>query len=244
MKRFLKVMSFMLIVASMSVTLWACGENKNTTPEDTKVYTVTADESDFYDVDGQTTKASAGMEAYVKITPEFDAVVIDRVLYNGQQCTKSTVEENKYTFTMPSKNVEITVEYSFVDNTTDNFLTWDNSNENTFTVFVETPDDSYFAQFDDGLLTANVSKNPSGAGSYFTSHEERVFSTNQNVIPDSAMSVQTTNASTSNSAKSFTIRINLTQISAGTTQIILLVDNGHKFGDSSLLVATVNVVNQ
>lgn len=242
MKKLLKSMMLALLFVPMASLLVACNEKPHTPVENTE-YSVTANESDYYDVTGQTTKATAGVNAYVKIVPEFDAVVIDKVLYNGQECVKSDTEEDKYTFTMPSENVTITVEYSFQDNTTDNFLSWSNDNEDTFTVFVESPDDSYSAQWDDGTLTADVTKTPSQSGPYFTSHTEEVFSTNQNVVPDSALSVDTQYKSNTNSAVAFEVHIDRTRISEGETQIVLLVNNGHKFGDASLLVCTITVVN-
>ncbi len=242
MKKFLKVISVTLIIFSLTMTFWAC-DDKSKNSIDATQYVITVNESKYYNVNGQTTKASAGVEAYVTITPKFDAVVIDKVLYNGQQCTENPNQQDKYTFIMPNTNVDITVEYSFIDNFTDNFLSWDNENENSFTIFTETSNDTYFAQFDDGRLTANVINSPKNSGGYFTSHKESVFSTNQYVVPNNALSVNVTNASSSNSATSFTVKINRTQISAGTTQIVLLVENGHKFGDASLLVCSIIVEN-
>lgn len=236
MKKLSKIMLSIFMLAFAGV-LVACGE-KPTTPDAT-VYTITAEESDFYDVNGQTRSATAGTSAYVTIVPEFECVQIDKVLYNGQECTAG--ENNKYTFTMPSENVTITVSYSFVDNTTDNFLTWDDENASSFTVFDSQVEGSYYAPFDDGELVANVSKDPSGTGGYFTEHEQTAFSTNEDVIPNNALSVSVTNEGTSNSACAFTVKINRTLIKEGTTQIVLLVDNGHKFEDSSLLVCTITV---
>lgn len=77
---------------------------------------------------GQTTQATAGTEAYVIIEPEYAAVSIEKVFFNGQECTESSTEENKYTFTMPAENVEITVNLKWKDVSTDNFLTWNNEN--------------------------------------------------------------------------------------------------------------------
>lgn len=243
MKKAIKTILLSLMFVPLASILVACNSNSENAPTDSEIYTVSADESEFYDITSQTTAASAGSQAYVKVVPEFDAVIINKVYFNGQECIKSTTELNRYDFTMPNEDVTISVEYSFQDNLADNFLEWDSSNENSFTVFIESQDDSYYAPFDDGSLTANVIKTPSGTGGYFTNHDETVFSTNQNVVPDSALNVETTNSGSSNSATAFALKINRTQISEGTTQIVLLVDNGHKFGDSSLLVCTISVEN-
>lgn len=225
----------------MATILVACGDGNREPAPDSTVYTVTAPESDFYNVNGQTKSATAGIKAYVNIVPEFEAVKIDKVMFNGQECSKNEADENRYEFVMPAENVTITVDFSFIDNKTENFLTWDTSNEKTFEVFIETEDDFYYAPSDDGELKANVSKNPSGTDGYFTNHDEEAFSTNQNVVPNEALSVSATTKSLSNSAISFTVNIDRTKIHAGTTQIILKVDNNHKFGDASLLVCTITV---
>lgn len=215
------------------------GEGGNT---DATTYTVTAAESDFYDVNGQTRSATAGSAAYVEIVPEFEAVSIDKVFFNGQTCTESTTEANCYEFTMPAENVEITVEYSFTDNESDNFLEWNDGNPSSIEVWKpQSETDIYFPQWDDGKLTADVFKSPSQAGSYFSSHEETAFSMDQDVIPDEALSVSFT--SKDSNATDFSVVVDRSKISAGTAQIVLLVENGHKFGDAALLVITVEVTD-
>lgn len=199
---------------SMAGILVACGDKEKTSIDNTP-HSVIAEESDFYDVNGQTRSATVGTQAYVNIIPEFDAVKIDKVMFNGQECTKSETDENRYEFTMPAEDVTITVDFSFVDNQSDNFLTWDTSNDKTFEIFIETAEDSYFPQWDDGELTANVSKNPSQAGAYFTQHTERAFSLDQDVVPDEALSVSVGCRQDDNSAISFTIKIDRTKIHAG-----------------------------
>ena len=61
------VAAFVLALAALLVLgLTACGDGRPTQeeqPGDVSVYTVTAEESDFYDVSGQTTKASEGTAA-------------------------------------------------------------------------------------------------------------------------------------------------------------------------------------
>ena len=205
-------------------------------------FTVTADESDFYDVSGQTTKASEGTAAYVVIQPEFDAVSVDKVLYNGNECTKSAAESNRYEFIMPAENVEITVEYSFNDNATDNFLTWAGDNTYTFSMTTDEEEEWYNPDYDgENLVTADVTSTPSQSGGYFTSHEQRVFSLNQSVVPDDALSVKVVNKSMTSFATQFSVCIDRSKISSGTAQIVLLVENGHKFGDAALLVCTITV---
>ena len=237
-----------LLALSAGAFFAACGgaPDEGDDKTDPTVYTVTAEESDFYDVNGQTRSATAGSAAYVAIEPQFDAVSIDKVLFNGQECTKSATEANRYEFTMPAANVEITVEYSFTDNESDNFLEWNDGNPSSIEIWKpQSETDTYFPQGDDEKLTADVFKSPSQSGSYFSSHEETAFSMNQDVIPDEALSVSALHANSNypNDATGFEVRIDRSKISAGTAQIVLLVENGHKFGDAALLVITVEVTD-
>ena len=237
-----------LLALSAGAFFAACGgaPDEGDDKTDPTVYTVTAEESDFYDVNGQTRSATAGTAAYVAIEPQFDAVSIDKVLFNGQECTESAAEAHRYEFTMPAANVEITVEYSFTDNESDNFLEWNDGNPSSIEIWKpQSETDTYFPQGDDEKLTADVFKSPSQSGGYFSSHEEAAFSMNQDVIPDEALSVSALHANSNypNDATGFEVRIDRSKISAGTAQIVLLVENGHKFGDAALLVITVEVTD-
>lgn len=237
-----------LLALSAGAFFAACGgaPDEGDDKTDPTVYTVTAAESDFYDVNGQTRSATAGTAAYVAIEPQFDAVSIDKVLFNGQECTESATDANRYEFTMPAANVEITVEYSFTDNESDNFLEWNDGNPSSIEIWKpQSETDTYFPQGDDEKLTADVFKSPSQSGGYFSSHEETAFSMNQDVIPDEALSVSALHANSNypNDATGFEVRIDRSKISAGTAQIVLLVENGHKFGDAALLVITVEVTD-
>ena len=237
-----------LLALSAGAFFAACGgaPDEGDDNTDPTVYTVTAEESDFYDVNGQTRSATAGSAAYVAIEPQFDAVSIDKVLFNGQECTKSATEANRYEFTMPAANVEITVEYSFTDNESDNFLEWNDGNPSSIEIWKpQSETDTYFPQGDDEKLTADVFKSPSQSGGYFSSHEETAFSMNQDVIPDEALSVSALHANSNypNDATGFEVRIDRSKISAGTAQIVLRVENEHKFGDAALLVITVEVTD-
>ena len=238
-----------LLALSAGAFFAACGDgeqNEGDGNTDPTIYTVTAEESDFYDVNGQTRSATAGTAAYVAIEPQFDAVSIDKVLFNGQECTESAAEAHRYEFTMPAANVEITVEYSFTDNESDNFLEWNDGNPSSIEIWKpQSETDTYFPQGDDEKLTADVFKSPSQSGGNFSSHEETAFSMNQDVIPDEALSVSALHANSNypNDATGFEVRIDRSKISAGTAQIVLRVENEHKFGDAALLVITVEVTD-
>ncbi len=244
MKKLMRITVCAVVAFLGILCLTACGQKKAQETQDNISYTVTANESDFYNINAKTTRATAGMNAFVEILPQFEAVKIDKVYYNEaeqKECTKSTTDDNRYEFVMPNENVTITVKYSFVDNEEDNFLGWDTANDNTFSIFVESADDSYYAPLDDGTLTANVIKNPSQSGGYFSSHTETVFSLDETVIPNEALDIMA--VKNGSVATAFVIHINRTLIHEGETQLIFKVNNGHKFGDASLLVCTIRVDN-
>lgn len=94
-KKFTGILTSILAL-SMAAFFVACGDGSGddrSSGTDNTVYTVTAEDSDYYDVGGQTTQATAGTEAYVIIEPEYAAVSIEKVFFNGQECTESSTEE-------------------------------------------------------------------------------------------------------------------------------------------------------
>lgn len=232
MKRlFTGVLTVMLLLLP-AVFFVACGDGGKEDDggkTENKVYTVTVEESDFYSVKGQTTGATAGLNAYVIVVPEFAVVSVDKVLYNGRECIKSASEENRYEFIMPAENVEITVGYSFKDNESDKFLSWSGNNPATFQIDTETGSE--------GELNVDVT-----GGGFLSVYEENVFSLNQNAIPDAALRVSVTNKNQTNSAAVFTVHIDRSKIRAGTAQIVFRVKNGHN-GTVALLVCTVTVTD-
>ena len=242
MKKILTIFLASIMMLSVVTFSVACSDGKGNNSgsvTDNTVYTVTVEGSDYYDAVGQTTQATAGMESSVRVAAKYSAVSIEKVFFNENECVKSDTEENTYTFTMPAENVVITVSLKWNDVSTDNFLTWDKENSVEFEIFAQP---NYLPSWDDGELTANVSKDPSQSGGYFTAHEEKAFSLNKDVIPDEALFVSVTNAKMSNIAVAFVVHIDRTKIKEGTAQIVLQVENKHKFGDAAILVCTVTVV--
>lgn len=228
----------MLLLMTVCATFVGCTPEEPQEGEDNTVYSVTVPQSEFFLASARTVSASAGLDAYVEIVPNFAGVCIDQVFYNGLTCT--VAEDNTYNFVMPAANVAIKVDYSFVDIAEDGFLQWE---EHSLVMAVAEGD--YYAQFDaDNKLTATVFKTPSGSGGYFSSHTQEVFSTNQDVVPDEALSVEPMVDAHRSNTNSFLITVDRSKIAVGTTQIVLLVKNGHSFGDASLLVCTLTVTEQ
>ena len=203
-------------------------------------------ESEVYQLTGLPEGAYGGdvVSFGIVLTYPEDSVTETVEVYGATMKYKqlSAGEDGKYTFTMPQEPVTLTVKVNYYpDNTEDNFLAWDEENVYTFSIFTETEDDPYFDSFDDGILTANRIKDPSQSGGHFGVHEERAFSLDQAVIPDEALTVDVTERSMSNDAIAFVVHINRTMIREGTAKIVLVVENGHKFGDEAVLACTVRV---
>lgn len=259
MKKFMIAMLATLCAAVLSVAVFAgCGGNKEGgnpsggnptggTEDKGTLYSIQApSESDNYTVSGLPENAYEGdtVSFTVTLTHPADSI-LNQVEVRGTEMGYKTLTagaDNKYSFEMPAEPVFLSVDVSYYpDNETDNFLSWSSDNQAEFEIFVETADDTYFAQMDDGLLTADVTKSPSQSGGYFTSHTEEAFSLNQDVIPDEALSVKVTYKSMSNNAIAFVVHIDRTKIKAGTAKIVLVVNNGHKFSDKAVLACTVTV---
>lgn len=92
------------------------------------------------------------------------------------------------------------------------------------------------------MLTATITSQPSQSPANFalTSHTENAFSLNGDVVPDDAIKVEALYRD-GNQANQFVLRIDRTKVSAGSAKIVLVVENGHKFGDKAVLACTVTV---
>ncbi len=213
-------------------------------------YSISFDASDAYTVRDLPTSANNGEDVSFYVVPNTANTEIDlRILdasNNRVQCTSSG---NKYTFSMPASNVRLAITTNNIpDNTNDNFLTWAADNATTIEVWhPQFEGDSYYNPYDGSTLTANVTGRISGGpyGKLFV-HTESARSLNGDVIPNSAITLDYNDTLTGtggdSAAVSFDILIDRTQVSTGTATIVLTVNNGHKFGDSSELVTTITVI--
>lgn len=191
---------------------------------ETTSYTVTAAESDLYDIGGQTRKATAGTAAYVTVTPEYEAVSITAVYYNGQPCTKDAENADRYNFTMPAEDVTITVDVAFTDRAEDdNFLAWDTANETTVLTGTGTAELAFTTDWSNTSAT----------------RKEVLLSSDQNVIPNEALSID---YSTSGSLiEGGTIKIDRSKIHTGKAQIVLALQSSNVTTYDGCIVCTVTV---
>lgn len=251
MKKFAKIILMLCLVAALAVTVAACNDDKGNEGGGGggTQYSIQAPAaSEVFTIEGLPETATEGTAVTFKVVlahPEDSIIHKVELAYNTsiKYETLTAGADGSYSFTMPAEPVRLTVDADYYpDNEEDNFLKWSPANETSVEKWVPHFDgDEYLSSFDHAELVAYVSKAPAQSGNYFTSHEERAFSLDQDVIPDDALSVTYEDEDTSNSAVSFTVNIDRTKVSAGTAKVVLVVENGHKFGDESVLVCTVTV---
>ena len=253
MKKLGKLMLILCLVAVLAVTVAACNEKGSENPgggggngggNGTRYSIQAPSASDVFTVEGLPDGAHEGDVITFKVNLTHpDDSVINKVELAYNQSIKYEVltagADGSYSFTMPAETVRLTVDADYYPDTAeDNFLTWSPANETTIEKWVPVSDDDQYYS-DHAKLVANVSKVPSGTGGYFHVHEQRAFSLDQDVIPDDALSV--TFAQKDSNTTSFTVSIDRSKVDVGTAKIVLIVENGQKFGDESVLVCTVTV---
>lgn len=231
MKKWITAVLAALLALSVSAAFVACGDGEtpggdggNGGNTDSKSYTVTKTESDLYDYGWSTTTATAGTAAYVEVTPEYEAVSIAAVYYNGQACTKDAENEERYNFTMPAEDVTITVDVAFTDRAEDdNFLAWDTANETTVLTGTGTAELAFTTDWN---YTSILKK-------------EVLLSSDPSVIPNEALSID---YSTSGSLiEGGTIKIDRSLIHTGTAQIVLALQSSNVTTYDGCIVCTVTV---
>ena len=247
------VIGFMslLSVLALSLGLVACGGDK--TEEGSgkgTLYSIQAPSaSDVYTVENLPEGAYEGDTVTFKVTLAhpadsiLDSVQVIGTAMGGKEIVPAA--DGTCSFTMPAEPVRVTVDASYYpDNQTDNFLSWNEGNATSLEKWQAAFEgDEYYSFSDDVLLASSVTSQPSqsSANMALTTHTEKVFSLNQSVIPDEALSVEV-GYRDGNQANIFTVRIDRSKVSAGTAKIVLIVENGHKFGDKAVLSCTVTVV--
>lgn len=230
MKKWITAVLAALLALSVSAAFVACGDGEtpggdggNGENTDTKSYTVTKTESDLYDYGWSTTTATAGTAAYVEVTPEYEAVSIAAVYYNGQACTKDAENEERYNFTMPAEDVTITVETDLIPNTEDNFVKWSEDADTAG----RTDDSSWQINFEFDVRSS------------FWGAKVNLYTMDETVIPQDALSYELEK----NSGGIFTngwISIDCDKIAVGSTKIGILIKSTNT-GSTALLVTAVTV---
>lgn len=236
MKKILSTTFLSLMLCLSGVFLVACcGEEPAPT-----TYNITLPTSADYTVESDKEVAEFGQEVTLIITLLNDELVIEDVLANGISC-----EENyngTFSFTMPAENVSITVQTSRLQEVHSTEFVWlDDGNLYTIT---EDGDGTFDGDTRDINITFAEKQG-------MTIINEAITSSNQNVIPDTAINfepitdININGSSGSSEILKGVIEINPFEIHAGTTYLTMEFVNGnYSYGSSNrgTLIVKITVV--
>lgn len=236
MKKILSTTFLSLMLCLSGVFLVACcGEEPAPT-----TYNITLPTSADYTVESDKEVAEFGQEVTLIVTLLNDELVIEDVLANGISC-----EENyngTFSFTMPAENVSITVQTSRLQEVHSTEFVWlDDGNLYTIT---EDGDGTFDGNTRDINITFAEKQG-------MTIINEAITSSNQNVIPDTAINfepitdININGSSGSSEILKGVIEINPFEIHAGTTYLTMEFVNGnYSYGSSNrgTLIVKITVV--
>ena len=236
MKKILSTTFLSLMLCLSGVFLVACcGEEPAPT-----TYNITSPTSADYTVESDKEVAEFGQEVTLIVTLLNDELVIEDVLANGISCEENYNET--FSFTMPAENVSITVQTSRLQEVHSTEFVWlDDGNLYTIT---EDGDGTFDGDTRDINITFAEKQG-------MTIINEAITSSNQNVIPDTAINfepitdININGSSGSSEILKGVIEINPFEIHAGTTYLTMEFVNGnYSYGSSNrgTLIVKITVV--
>ena len=228
MKKLCIAIALSLVLVTALVAFAACG---GTSTEPT-YYDITLNSGDNFSVVCSHKNAKAGDNVVLTVTAE-EFFAIDSVTANGTACTLNT--SGKYEFTMPAEKVTVDVKLKPTpDIDEDGILKWKQS-PSQIAVVVEEEDNTIYT-----TQTYTLDFGDSGILNTIDSNGEMVnveiYSLNEDVIPDDAISGAKASDVSGVYAKTADFKIDLTKIKEGTARIV--VENSRR-----TLVKTIQVVD-
>ena len=219
MKKLGKLMLILCLVAVLAVTVAACNEKGSEnpgggggqTPEPT--YTVTGVDNGDYALTADKTEAHVGDKITVTATVKNADIKITAVKANDTVCE---TESGAYVFIMPAENVTLSAEtVALQEVLEDDFLSFDGFLPDTISVYANEFDSCDEINFDlAGIIQIND-----------TERGVKISSSDQSVIPDSALSVWLSDKESGGGTgkDSGIIKIAVNDIAPGTTYITLTI---------------------
>ncbi len=235
MKKIITTLCLCAMFLVSGITLAACGEES--APE---TYTISLPTSTDYTVESDKEVAEAGQEVTLTITLLNNELVIENVLANTITC-----EENyngTFSFTMPAENVTVTVQTSQLQEVHSTEFVWLDE-DNLYTIAEDGEETFSWDTRDINITFANRQA--------MTIINETIISSNQDVIPDTAINfvpitdMNINGSSGSNEIVKGVIEINPFEINAGITYLTMEFVNGNNsWSDSNrgTLVVKITVV--
>lgn len=235
-KKLFSVMAALCAAALCTALFAACGGGGEGDPDHQQgggttstSYTISVTASDEYTLTPSKTSAEAGEEITVTAESKNPDKYITGVTFNGTACGE---EEEGYSFTMPAANVTLaaTTE-AYAEKLSEGFLSFTGLVPDTIAAFENT-----FSAEDKFEFTFN------GEEIQVEEDEVQLFSSNQAVIPDSALSVslnETSPGSTGKSGGALSVAVN--DIAPGTAYITMTIED-HTTHRGATVVKKLNVV--
>lgn len=184
--------------------LFSCettGDQSKSSSVDNTRYKINYEDSKYYSISSYDSSKS-GEVVTLSVQSKYDACTIANVYYNGNICTHT--EGNDYSFTMPSLDVDITVDVTWTTVDTDSFLSWDNDNA------IVIKDETLFH------YTADLN--------YTTLAEVTYFTTDESIIPSTSITHNYSYVSKSNVINGGYITVSKDNLKNGTTQLVIIFD--------------------
>ena len=233
-KPFILIISILLLCALSATLTVGCSDQKETvnkTPESYKITTEKTDVfKDYYTVSTDKSLTISGKTVTVTVDA-WDFLKVDKVFANDAACTEG--EDGKYTFTMPEEDVTVRVEFEInIIPEGKNGLKWADYDQLTTEADLSR---GIEVDFGSEPILNSVYANPEG---YSTMYYAKVYSTNQDVIPDEAIRrIEPIVGSNGAYAIGAWISFDITKVNAGKTVLVFIDTDNDR-----IITAELNVV--
>ncbi len=211
-----KIVFVFMALSLLSPLLSGCGEEGS---DDPKTYQISVETSDIYEIYNIQKTAHEGETVFFDVRSTSVFYNVDKVYANDEEVKLGSLG---YSFVMPNEDVYLrasTLEVGEYDDL-DDHLSWGESvNGKIISLTEEEKNDGldYYQRLP--LVFDGIS-----SGNWITSIETEIYSSNQDVIPNSSIEFKETKASTSSAIIGGYLNINLNEVNIGETYIYVHLD--------------------
>ena len=213
----------------LSAGLFAACDSGNTGGGggDPAEYDITAGSGTGYSVDAPSS-AEEGATVTVTVTVTDEDTYITEVTYNGNDCDG---EDGKYTFTMPAEDVTLAVQTGTYEEVLSDGMATFSAENLTRTIAVNASNTAW----EDNIWTFYI--NTSSSQTYALSSRSKTVSSDQSVIPDSAITVEGRSATASSGLLySSEVKIDTSKISAGSAWLEMYFKSNNTSAEGTLMI--------
>lgn len=223
LKTYAAIVLSLATVCAAGAALTACGE-KLVPPSAPEEYTVVAATDADYTITVSDDSAERGETITVTVTVNNPDKYLTGVSYNGTPCSE---DDGSYSFTMPSEDVTVTA-------TLDEYQEQPSDGSGTGGSFASfyTGNPTTIVPAESGTTDLTIILN----GSWMTSLNYDISSSDEDVIPADAIEVSTRTSGTSNVITSAILSIDRTAISEGSTWLTMNFKSGNTSQKGTIVV--------